>query len=65
MRLPKASFEEHNGHQAKAERGIEDVRSEEETDETWHVEMGMLATLLILAACSQENCRHEGQTTAF
>ena len=52
MRLLKASFEEHNAHQAKAERGIEDVRSEEEADETWHVEMGMLATLLILVACS-------------
>ena len=54
-------FEEHNGHQAKDERGIEDVGNEEEADETWPVEMGMLATLLILVAFSQEHCRHEGK----
>ena len=61
MRLLKAAFEEHYGHQAKDELEREDVGKSEEADETWLVEIGMLATLLILVAFSQEHCRHEGK----
>ena len=57
-------FEEHHGYQAKVECGAEDAGSEEEAEQTCHVETGMLAKLLMFVACSPQNCRHEVKTIA-
>ena len=57
-------FEEHQGYQAKVECGAEDAVSEEEAEQTCHVQTGMLAKLLMFVACSPQNCRHEVKTIA-
>ena len=61
MRLLEASFEQHYGHEGKDEREVGDVRNEGEEEKTWTVEMGMLATLMIIVAFSEEHYGHEGE----
>ena len=61
MRLFKAAFEEHYGHQAKDELEKEDVGKPNQAEETWPMGISLLATLLFLVAFSHENDRHEGK----